>query len=95
SKNPMQMAEDFILRQNYPNPFNSTTRIEYDLPRPAWVQMTIYSLTGQPVAMLVDERQSAGSHMVHFDATRLAAGIYTCRMVADGWIEQKKMLYLK
>jgi|GEM_PF-1022716 len=94
-KNQQHLAEDFVLQQNYPNPFNSTTRIDYDLPRAAWVHMTIYSLTGQPVATLVDERQSAGRHTVFFDANRLAAGIYTCRIVADGWTEQKKMLYLK
>jgi len=57
-KKQMRKAEDFILQQNHSNPFNSTTPIDFDRSRPVWVQMTIYSFTGQPIAMLANERQS-------------------------------------
>jgi hypothetical protein len=95
NKNQIPLPGECVLHQNYPNPFNSTTRIAYDIPHPALVRLMMYSVNGQYIATLVDERQSAGLHTAYFDATRLPAGIYTYRILAGEWVQQKKMLYLK
>jgi hypothetical protein len=47
---------------NYPNPFaggRQTTTVEYFLEQDAQVSLKIYSLTGVPVRVLVDEQQSS------------------------------------
>jgi len=95
NEDDLQLPGECVLHQNFPNPFNASTRITYDLIQPASVRLTIYSVSGQYITTLVDEEQSAGRHTVHFDASRLAAGVYTCRIVAGNFIQQKKMLYLK
>ncbi|MBC8183030.1 hypothetical protein H8E88_18155 [candidate division KSB1 bacterium] len=35
----------FTLSQNYPNPFNPETTIEFGLPKPGFVEISIYSIT--------------------------------------------------
>ena len=91
----------FSLATNYPNPFNPATTIEYALPQPADVQLTVYNVVGQVVRTLVAEHQAAGRYLVAWDATNdnghsLSAGIYFYRLQAGGEFHAvKKMLLLK
>ena len=64
----------FGLHQNYTNSFNPTTAIGYQLSAISDVELSIYNLIGQKVAILVTEKQSAGSHLVEWDATGFASG---------------------
>lgn len=84
------------LAQNYPNPFNATTTIHYDLPQTSTVTLTIFNLIGQKVAQPVsDARQSAGSHSIEFDASRLSTGIYFYQLNTGNNSQTQKMMLLK
>ncbi len=85
----------FALYQNYPNPFNPTTTIRYDLPSDAVVVVRIFNTLGQCIDKLVDTRQSAGQHTVHWDASHISSGMYFYRIEADDRLETKKMLLVK
>jgi len=86
--------------QNYPNPFNPQTTISYFLPQSSPVRLEVFNLLGQPVRILVDGEQSAGSHSVSWDGTDnqgnpLTSGIYFYRLQSRGHAEVNKMLLLK
>ncbi len=85
----------FNLFQNYPNPFNPTTTIQYDIPKSAYLTLKVYNITGQVVATLVNERKSAGSYSVNFNASGLTSGIYFYRIQAGSFVQTKKMILLK
>ena len=91
----------FALATNYPNPFNPATTIQYALPQPADVQLTVYNVVGQVVRTLVAEHQAAGRYLVAWDATNdngqsLSAGVYFYRLQAGGEFHAvRKMLLLK
>jgi hypothetical protein len=90
----------FELNQNYPNPFNPTTTISYLLPNPGHVVLTIYSLTGQEIAKLVDEDQGIGYHSQMWDASRLSSGVYFYQIayldqVGHREFSRKPMMLLK
>lgn len=86
----------FLLFQNYPNPFNPTTRITYSIARSGFVILKVYDLLGREVRTLVDEVQEANSYSVIFDASKLASGVYFCRMqVGSDFVETRKMLLMQ
>ena len=85
----------FELFQNYPNPFNPVTQIKFDLAKNAQVKLSVYNISGQKVAELVNGTKQAGLHTVDFDGSKLNSGVYYYTLVADGNSFTKKMVLTK
>jgi hypothetical protein len=83
------------LAQNFPNPFNPTTNIKFTLPKTEHVRLTVYDILGKQVATLVDGVQNMGSHVVQFDGTAFASGLYIYRLETDSRMITKKMIFVK
>jgi hypothetical protein len=95
-KNPTDNIPIYIhLNQNNPNPFNPRTVISWWLAVSSRIRLSIYNISGQQMAVLVNERQPAGNHKTTFDATGLANGIYLYRLEAGNYTEIKKMILMK
>jgi hypothetical protein len=90
-----EMPTDFLLSQNYPNPFNPSTKIEYSIPEASFVQLKVYDILGNEVSTLVNEEQSAGLYRADFTGTDLTSGTYFYQIKAEGFVETKKMIFLK
>ncbi len=84
-----------LLDQNYPNPFNPTTFISYQVPEQSHVTLSVYSVDGRRVAVLVDGVQAAGRHSVPFDATGLGSGVYLYEMISGGQRSVRQMTLVK
>jgi hypothetical protein len=84
---------------NYPNPFNPVTKIMYNLPEDAKVNLTIYDISGREVKKLIkNEYKTAGIYISEFNGLQLSSGIYFYRIVIEGkekYIVTKKMILLK
>ncbi len=89
------LPTSFALHQNYPNPFNPTTVIPYDLASTSRVRITVYDVTGRPVASLLDAQQNAGRHQVAFNAAGLPSGVYMVRLEAGGQLMVRKLTLIK
>lgn len=85
----------FVLYQNHPNPFNPTTTIKYHLPSSNEVKLTVYDILGHEVAVLVDDRQAAGTYTFRFDASQLESGFYLYKLNAGSFVQMKEMLLIK
>ena len=100
----------FKLYQNYPNPFsggggsalggNPGTRIKFTIPfvetgHTMVVQLKVYDILGNEIAVLVDEEKPAGNYEVDFGGSGLSNGVYFYRLSADGFIQTKKMILLR
>lgn len=103
---PTKNPASFSLKPNYPNPFNPSTTIDYTLPQPGQVTLSIYNLFGQHVQTLVNEKQNAGTYSHIWNATdetgnKVSSGIYLYRIKftdftgREAWREERKMLLLK
>jgi hypothetical protein len=85
----------YALHQNYPNPFNPMTAIGYQLPAVSDVELSIYNLLGQKIAILVSKRQDTGEYIVEWNASELSNGIYYYRLKTREFQDVKKMILLK
>ncbi len=85
----------YKLEQNYPNPFNPTTSITFAMPVAGNVELKVYDLLGKEVASLVSGNLTAGTHVVPFDASVLASGVYIYKITAGSFIDSKKMVLIK
>jgi hypothetical protein len=91
---------EFACYQNYPNPFNASTEIRYDLPRAMKVQISVFNINGQEVAMLIDGMRAAGAHRVMWDGkdvsgAQVASGVYVYQIKAGSFVDSKKMVLIK
>lgn len=83
---PADIPDGIHLAQNYPNPFASRTEITYQVPVPAHVEIRVYDVLGQEVAVLANGSVAAGKHTVDWDAGHLPSGMYFIRLEAGASI---------
>ncbi|MCI0494585.1 GDSL-type esterase/lipase family protein [candidate division KSB1 bacterium] len=84
-----------ILFSNYPNPFNSSTIFEFQLPYAANVELQVFNLLGQKIAILKNDFFPAGINRIFFNAEGLASGIYLYNMKMGKECLCGKMTYLR
>jgi FlgD Ig-like domain len=95
-----RILNSFILKQNYPNPFNPSTSIEYELPKPGLVNVSIFNSNGQLIKKLVTEFKNKGYFKTNWDGKnsnglKVSSGIYIYSVKVDNLILSKKMILLK
>ena len=95
AKVPTSIPYTWMLEQNYPNPFNPSTLINYQISTLSKVSLKVYDLLGREIVTLINEEQSAGPHMVKWDASHVATGVYFYMLAAGGFVQTKKMLLMK
>lgn len=83
------------LHQNRPNPFSTGTTITYSIPFTGFVTLTIFDITGNEVATLVNQQQSAGVHEISVDGAGLTAGVYYYRLTTGEAALTRKMTVIK
>jgi hypothetical protein len=90
-----QIPEKFALNQNYPNPFNPQTVVSCQLPVASHVKLAVYDMLGRQVALLANGQYPAGEFRFTFDGSRLASGVYFCRLMAGSFVSTTKMVLQK
>lgn len=86
----------FQLFPNYPNPFNAVTEISYELSEKSNIVLTVFDITGREVGILVRGTQSAGRHLVKFNASDLSSGVYFYTLsTATGLKKSREMTLIK
>jgi hypothetical protein len=93
--NPSETPKTTQLNGNYPNPFNPSTQISFSLENSGFVTLKIFNMLGQEVATLVNQPMQKGTHKVSFNASELSSGMYMYRLIADNYVDTKKMMLVK
>ncbi|TET45510.1 T9SS type A sorting domain-containing protein [candidate division TA06 bacterium] len=78
----------------YPNPCSGTARIQYQLPTSAYVNMSVYDVSGRLVTTLMDEHMASGIYSEIWNAGNLPSGSYVCRVAVEGSVETEKVIVL-
>lgn len=72
--------QEASLVGNFPNPFHDETVIAFELFQRDHVRLSVWDVTGQQVALLLDESTNPGYHEVSFDGRDLRSGTYFVRL---------------
>ncbi|MDP2209784.1 MAG: carboxypeptidase regulatory-like domain-containing protein [Bacteroidota bacterium] len=100
------VPSSYSLKQNYPNPFNPSTEIQFGLPLASSVNISVYNILGQQVAILFTGELNAGNHSVIWNGTdaigkSVSSGIYFYKITANSlnganqFINVRKMMLIK
>lgn len=89
-----------ILYPNYPNPFNSSTIIVYELSKAQAIKLTVYDVVGKEVIRLVDDRQTAGNHLIKWNGKdqngkEVSSGLYLVRLKGGEFSRTQKMILIR
>lgn len=100
-QNPVGVNDDeivvdkFELKQNYPNPFNPSTIINYTVQSASFINLKVYDILGNEIAVLVNEEKPTGNYQVTFDASQLTGGVYFYQLTTNSFVDTKKMILMK
>lgn len=83
------------LYQNYPNPFNPATNIRFKLDQAQHISINVYNSAGRLIETLVDERFTAGQHMIPFNGADLTSGTYIYELQTPTDVLRRKMTLIK
>jgi hypothetical protein len=86
---------NYALLSAYPNPFNPFTVLSYHLQDASRVDLSVYDVTGNKIAELVNGWRDAGMHEVVFEASDLASGIYVYRLQTTDFTASGKLVLMK
>jgi len=95
-----RFPEAYSLSQNYPNPFNPVTAVQYAVLEMQDVQIVVYDMLGNRVAILLDKKQKAGYYTAFWDGRDengmpVSSGIYLIRMRAGNYAHNRKCLLVR
>lgn len=85
----------YELFQNYPNPFNMSTNLSYSIAEDGFVQIRLFDILGNEVAVIVDKFQAAGHYSLNISAEHLTTGVYLCKLNSSDHVSTIKLILLK
>ena len=88
-------TEKAELFQNVPNPFETATKINFSLPQDQEVTIRIFDIDGKAVKVIKGDFNKGLNEITIQEGDLLSSGMYLYEMRSEGFIETKKMFYVK
>ncbi len=100
AENRPSEKKSYHLSQNYPNPFNSSTNIQYQLEKPGFVKIAVYSINGELIRYLINEFQQKGTHKCTWDGRNesnrmVASGLYFYQILTQDYKAVQRMIFIR
>jgi len=88
------------LAQSRPNPMRRDVLVQFSLPEPANVKLSVYDVAGREVRMILAGFLNAGIHSVRWDGSGkdgqpAAAGVYFYRLRVGGQALARRLVILR
>ncbi len=94
-----EKPQHFTMLPNYPNPFNPSTTIQFQLPDPGMVRLTVHDCGGKLIKTIFNGHLRAGKHAwkwkgLNEENKRVASGIYFAKVTKNNQIRVQRLLLL-
>ena len=91
----LENPNNYIVGSAYPNPFNPVVNFDLELNSTKYVEVKVYNLSGQQIAILHKGNMS-GSNIINWKADNQSSGIYFIQVLIDNQIvSNNKIILLK
>ncbi|MDP8205443.1 MAG: T9SS type A sorting domain-containing protein [Candidatus Electryonea clarkiae] len=96
SNEEIELPERYEITALYPNPFNSQLTIKVSLPIASTLQIRVYNILGEEVAILSNGSQNAGIKSFVLEDGSLSSGIYFVQAIVPGELNEiRKVVLMK
>jgi len=97
---PRLIPDALTLGPVYPNPFNDVVTIQFGLPAPTDVILTIHDPMGRAIRRLESGMMSAGNYRIFWDGmddvgNRAPSGLYFCRLLTPQGLLMERVILLR
>jgi hypothetical protein len=97
---PSTMPTAFSVSNNYPNPFNPVTQIDFSIPMPGDISISVYNIMGQLVKTIQAGAVDAGFYRIRWDGTntdgsQVGSGLYLVLFKYNDSVVTKKVILLR
>lgn len=90
--NENEVPKVFRIESVYPNPFQNDVNVSLTLDRPSRVKITLMNTLGQQIAVIENGVLDAGTQELHWDAQKLANGVYLLVVETETHRETRKLI---
>ena len=94
-EDPAVPEHGFSLAQSTPNPAAGVADIAFTLDAPGKATIEVFNMLGQRVTVVADRDFGVGRHVVAFDTSPHAAGIYVYRLSAGDYVATRRMAIVR
>ncbi|MDP8206542.1 MAG: T9SS type A sorting domain-containing protein [Candidatus Electryonea clarkiae] len=85
---------EYSIVSIYPNPFNPDLNIEIGLPEQSDLRIGLFNIVGREVAIISDNKLTAGYKQFLFNASELPSGIYFIHASVPGKMDETRKIVL-
>ncbi len=79
----------------YPNPFNPATKIEYEITRTSFVNISVFNSLGELTEIIEHKEKYPGKYELVWNAKQKASGIYFVVLSTRDYLFTRKIILLK
>lgn len=84
-----------VICSVYPNPFNPKTGIHLNLKVDSIVSIKIFNMLGKSIDLINNVKLTSGKHKFNFDGSKLATGVYFCKIKINDNVKVIKLNLIK
>ncbi|MDP8208865.1 MAG: T9SS type A sorting domain-containing protein [Candidatus Electryonea clarkiae] len=88
------IPEKYSITSIYPNPFNSAVRVVFGIPEYSNLEIKVFNLLGERIAILTKGEYQPGYHEFTFNAENQSSGIYFIQAVVPGKYKEIRKVVL-
>jgi hypothetical protein len=92
---PGTVPSGVALHPNIPNPFSGSTTLSFTLDNPGPVRLSVHTMLGRELTVLLDEERRAGRHEVAFNTGSLPSGTYLYRLQSGNIVQTRTMTLVR
>lgn len=92
---PWTVPSGVALHPNIPNPFSGSTTLSFTLDNPGPVRLSVHTMLGRELTVLLDEARRAGRHEVAFNTGSLPSGTYLYRLQSGNIVQTRTMTLVR